>query len=167
LPFAASMLNRISAFCSDSSQRPSIFPTNPHWFFFLKIATSTASSASARSFSSRSCFRASYCSAVTVFFLPPVERPTAQGHLASPVSEYGLNRRHKALHDVKSQLPVYLSSGLQEIFETFSLVIKTVVSFFSFESALMVYSFAADRPSANSGRLACSLRCCWLSHHTM
>jgi hypothetical protein len=100
----------------------------PPLVFFLKIATSTASSASARSFSSRSCFRASYCSAVTVFFLPPVERPTAQ--LASPVSEYGLNRRHKALHDVKSQLPVYLSSGLKEIFETFSLVINTVVSFF-------------------------------------
>src|SRR5210317_3083 len=43
----------------------------PPLVFFLKIATSTASSASARSFSSRSCFSASYCCKATVFFFAP------------------------------------------------------------------------------------------------
>src|SRR5512139_2875316 len=31
---ASSMLTRIALFCSSSIQRPSIFPTNPHSFFF-------------------------------------------------------------------------------------------------------------------------------------
>ena len=130
LSFAASMLNRISAFCSNSSQRPSIFPTNPHWFFFLKSQPQQPAQPVRALFLQDPASGLHTVRLLRSFSCPPVERPTTQGHLASPVSEYGLNRRHKALHDVKSQLPVYLSSGLQEIFETFSLVINTVVSFF-------------------------------------
>src|SRR4030042_3278390 len=50
---------------------PFYLSQEPPFVFFLKMATSRAISANTRSFSSSSCFKASYCSKETIFFLAP------------------------------------------------------------------------------------------------
>src|SRR5210317_1750995 len=130
LSFAVSMLKAISTFCSDSSQRPAIFPMNPHWFFFLKSQPQRPAQPARALFLQDPASALHTVARPRSFSLPPVELPDAQGQLPSPFAGYAPNRWHKALHDAKSRLQVHLNAGLQEIFDTFSLAIRTVVSFF-------------------------------------
>src|SRR5210317_2378393 len=130
LSFAASMLKAISTFWFDSSQQPAIFPTNPHWFFFLKSQPQRPVQPKHALFLQDPASALRTAPRPRSFSWPPVELPDAQGQLPLPFAGYGPNRWHKALHDAKSRLQPRLNAGLQEIFDTFSLGIRTVVSFF-------------------------------------